>query len=192
MHPEAVHRLTAVFVAWIRTYAEPEEEQRALALVDWHHALDSQIARLGIVTKCVKSGKHQPSAGDDDVFRTDPMDLWMTSSEWVTRESSPPAPEYTMSEPDSTDEPAPATPLPPDMLTGDQARALLATGQARPLDPSEPIPSAIRYENAWWLGDGNTYLRGTEETTAKFDDLAARMRLADQAARASRSSGGRP
>lgn len=70
-HPEAVNRLAALYVGWLRTYVEIIDPPKPLALVEWHKALDQTLPNLGFPNRCLSDGTHYNPPGEQNQWATD-------------------------------------------------------------------------------------------------------------------------
>ncbi|MFE3557331.1 hypothetical protein ACFXKW_21050 [Streptomyces sp. NPDC059193] len=106
-HPSALNRLTALYVAWVRVYVEPGEEQRDLSLVEWHTALDRTVAELRFPSACQGLGTHAEPVTPLAPWAADPhFAAWLGTAQTMTAGPEHPAPWFRRRPKD----PAPTTP----------------------------------------------------------------------------------
>lgn len=187
-HKSGRNQLIALYVGWVRSYVEPGDNQRELALIEWHDALDRVSKRLTFAAKCLEAGEHvEPTYNQRDPWRTDPgYAVWAGTGPEMTRDPFHPAPYYaarpkpqpgTAAPPRATKTaPAPraaATP-PPAAGPGPAPRAAAESLAARTpltltvaeMDPlvssgvARLLPSgAVRHGDAWWIRHDGAYVR---------------------------------
>jgi len=95
-HSAERNELTALYVAWVRIFVEPGENQREMALVEWHDALDRVMKRVTFPVECLENGEHkQPVLQQREPWRTEPMyPAWAGTDPAMTSAPYHPAPFY--------------------------------------------------------------------------------------------------
>lgn len=206
-HRSQVNRITALYVAWLRTYVEAGDNQRDTALVEWHDALDRTISRLNWPSKCLDTGEHvEPAdAAEVWVWATDPaFSTWLGTAPAATAAAYHPAPVYLPVAGDPSDaevsmssSPPPSTPHRPpagaapfdDVMPAELMAEAIARGDAERLASS----AAVSYRGSWWLGSDTMYVRVTDAAAAAdLTHRAERYARATQAVAAALGPGQPP
>lgn len=171
-HPGAVARLTAAWVAWLRTYVE-DGPGRATALVEFHDALDRMVATLGLPKKC-RQGLHHATGPDPGGSSGGGFEQWLATSTWARAPAEHPAPEFTNprgEEPAMTDAESDLT-----RISTAEMGQHVAAGEATQLGQGD----AYYFRGAWWVGDGGSYVRIDDEAfAADLDRMAAKLAAAE-------------
>jgi len=183
-HPELVEELTALYLAWRAAYTDPAAHLTAPA--DWHDRwLPGTLARVrrwGVYCdgehRDRPAGTYDPRAVDDQDAFTRHVDAELRDRQLSLQ------PEKETPMPTSTSESA-------NLMPATEIAAHLAAGAARSLGglPGSPV----RYDDAFWRPDGDTYSRITDPALIerlRVDEK--RLRLADAAVLAAREDDDEP
>lgn len=197
-HPDIVERLKNLMAGWIATFTDDPADHltdRPFAYVEFDDALERELHRITVPPTCL-DGDHNdpPTTWATDTGQSD----WLTTSTWATAPATHPTPEFAdttsqhpadraadRTEATMTDQPSTSS----GSIRPGQAGA---SGLVMPRAHGENLVKdghatamrdyAIHYDGAWWLGDGTTYVRVTDdELNHKLDFKAIKLARADQA-----------
>ncbi|MFD8705885.1 hypothetical protein ACFV1W_25320 [Kitasatospora sp. NPDC059648] len=188
-HRGGWNKLIALYVAWVRVYVEPGENQGELALVAWDDALERVVKRLQFPVGCLEAGTHVEPHTEREPWESEPYLAWLPSAPEMTTDPFHPAPFYKL-RPKGQQQPAGAPKLAPAPAARPTAAAPAppaaaaagspAMGPVSPLDTYRPtslssadmdrlitagtaevVGSAVRHLACWWVrsGDGGAWLR---------------------------------
>ncbi|MFE7665520.1 hypothetical protein [Streptomyces celluloflavus] len=93
LHRGERNRLMALYVAWVRVYVEVGEQQRDLALVEWHDAMDRTLTKLDFA-ECLDAGEHQEGYTRAPWGHDARLASWLGTHEVMTGPPDHPAPYY--------------------------------------------------------------------------------------------------
>ncbi|MEU7095933.1 hypothetical protein [Kitasatospora aureofaciens] len=95
-HRGGRNELLGLYVAWVRVFVEPGENQRELALIEWADALVKVTGRVRFPVECLENGEHhQPSYTEPERWATDDkFVMWSGTDPVMTAPAHHPAPYY--------------------------------------------------------------------------------------------------
>ncbi|WP_181871679.1 hypothetical protein [Sphaerisporangium album] len=165
VHPGPLDRLTCIYVEWLRVH-HPDSE---LPLASFYDLLDRHAATLGYPGLCLR-GEHDNVRGADPI---EEFDVWVVTSPWATAPATCPPFWPTSRSPEMTSAPPiPRSGRPAMVLPAAEITTLIATGQAERLGRTP----AVKYDQSWWLGDEEAYIRVLDaDMSNDLDRRAAKL-----------------